>query len=269
MASRYKAHPRMSRLVDMVVALALSAMLLGCAVDARSLSLDPAGSAGSGSSGGRDGGAGGPGADPGDEPRAGATGGSGPPQPVELPVCIYEGEAIDPECATLAENAGFAKDIQAWESESGARGAWSEDDAMSSTDSGAIELHNFMQGVARGVASNGARQCISATPSQVYDVAADAFIPEGQGKGLDGEIFVSEVAVSVLFFSSPDCQGGSIGNFNSKSEKNPGKWLHLEGAGRAPEAAQSMAVRLTTVMPFRQLKFEALFDNVFVREREP
>jgi hypothetical protein len=144
---------------------------------------------------------------------------------------------------------------------------WSEDDAMSSADSGSIEVHNFMQGMADGVASNGARQCIGAEPGKVYDIASDAFIPDGQGPGLKGEFFVSEVAISVIFFASEDCTGGSVGNFNSPSKREIGKWLHLQGSGRAPDDARSMAVRLTTIMPFKQLKFEALFDNVFVRER--
>jgi hypothetical protein len=98
-----------------------------------------------------------------------------------------------------------------------------------------------------------------------YDLAADIFIPSGQGMGFQGD-YTSVAALSVFFYPDAACALQTEGNFTSDAVQDNNEWLHVEGSTTAPKDAQAMAVRLATLKPFRQYTFEAHFDNVFVRE---
>jgi hypothetical protein len=242
------------------VALLLSA----CSIDSRSLSMDPSGAAASAGSAGNGPGSGGS--------------SSTPPLEVELPVCVYD-EPVTADCKTLVSNAGFAEDTSGWLPEDGISATWDEMNASATGGSGSITVLNLRHGKSAGYATGASLQCVPVTPGKYYDLAADVFIAEGQGLGLaedsacsippcskDG--YEGEAHLSVYFSDSADCSPPTTGNIFSEAVSETGKWIHVEATGRAPERVRSMEVRLDTLKPFREYFFSALYDNVFVRERE-
>jgi hypothetical protein len=242
--------------------LAWVALLSGCSLDSRTLTLDPSATAGSGPTGGS-------------MPSSG--GSSSTPMNVELPVCVYD-ESVPPDCATLVTNAGFAEDIAGWAPEDGINATWDPKNASNAGGSGSLTLLNLRHGVSGGFASGATVQCLPVTQGKYYDLSADVFIDEGQGLGLDDddacalppcsrEGYEGLATLGVYFSDATDCSPPTTGNIFSPSVGETGRWLHLEATGRAPEQAQSMAVRLDTLKPFRQYFFTVLYDNVFVRER--
>jgi len=196
-----------------------------------------------------------------------------PPAP-ELPVCDY-GSEVSPGCETLVKNPGFETAIVPWKAEDGLLSDWAKDDAAASAQSGSIRVINFLHGEAEGVAPGAAVQCVAATAGHTYDVAGDVFIRDGQGDGLKageahsmmGPPYKGSAGFSIFFFANARCEPQSIGNADSPLTDEVGKWVHATGSGKAPEQTKSLAIRLNTLMPFREFKFEALFDNILVRER--
>ncbi len=238
------------------VALVAIAWLLGCSVDDRTLSVghtsDVSASGGSGGS-----------------PASGLpTGGQGDvtPEPVELPICVYDG-SVEPECDTLVANAGFVSDTTAWSAEDGSYGNWDKANASGAPTTGSITVLNMLHGKADGVAPGAARQCLPAVANAFYDFAADVLIPADQGEGIHGEMYVGEARLSAFFSAETDCSGPTISNFDSVGTAEVGTWMHVAGSGRAPKAARSVIVRLNTLKAMRQFAFQAHFDNVFVRAR--
>jgi hypothetical protein len=192
---------------------------------------------------------------------------------VVVPVCVYDGQ-VSAECATLVSNPGFEQDIAPWKAEDGLLGAWSKNDAQASDHSGSIRIVNLLHGTTDGVAPGAGVQCIPAKAGRIYDMAGDVFITDGQGdglkqgdRGMTGAPYTGKAGFSMFFFARPDCKENSIGNADSPLTDQVGAWAHIEGVGTAPEQTQSLAVRLNTLKPFREFKFEALFDNIFVRQR--
>jgi hypothetical protein len=238
-------------------------LTLGCSVDERTLSLGAGSTTGTGASPGAAGAA--------LDPLQGMD--EMPPAP-ELPICVYSSE-VSPGCETLVKNPGFEKAIVPWKAEDGLLSAWATDDATASDHSGSIRVLNFLHGEAEGVAPGAAVQCIPAVAGRAYDVAGDLFIPDGQGDGLkkgeghseNAPPYVGNAGFSVFFFRLPGCKEESIGNADSPLTDQVGTWVHATGTGIAPEQAKSLAIRLNTLMPFREFKFEARFDNILVRER--
>ncbi|HWZ87348.1 MAG TPA: hypothetical protein VNW92_00825 [Polyangiaceae bacterium] len=144
--------------------------------------------------------------------------------------------------------------------------SWVADDAAGNRRSGALSVTNALSGEADGIASRGAAQCLPTTAGQAYGLAADVFIPEGQGDGLDGGSYTATAGVSVIFFTTAACDGYTLSNATSTVIDQAGHWQHGEGHATAPEGAQSMLVRLVTFKNFREYTFEARFDNVLVKE---
>jgi hypothetical protein len=249
------------RLAQLAVGACL--LSLGCSVDERTLSSEAASTAGTGAS---------PGA-AGDAPGF-MQGGDEMPPPPELPVCDYASE-VSAGCETLIKNPGFEKAIMPWKAEGGSLSDWAKDDAAASDQSGSIRVINLLHGETDGVAPGAAAQCVAATAGRTYDIAGDVFIRDGQGDGLKKGEGGSDLAppyqgragFSIFFFSSEGCQEQSIGNADSPLTDEVGKWAHTTGSGTAPEKTKSLAIRLNTLMPFREFIFEALFDNILVRER--
>ena len=240
---------------------ALSSLLVlcvGCAVDDRTLSASGAVS-GSGSSAGEPGGAGSPG-------DSGGAAGEAP-----LPHCLYSGTRVEQGCETLVENAGFTLNVASWAAENiGISESWAGADANADETSGSLVVKNDNfkkdEEAKGGSAPGGSRQCVPATAGRTYDLAADVFIPDGQGAGFEGD-YVSSASLSVFFYPAAGCTAQTITSFSSEAVQSAGEWLHVEGSTKAPKETQAMAVRLATLKPFRQMTFEARFDNVFVRER--
>jgi hypothetical protein len=236
------------------LALASALVLAACSVDERVLTQ-------SGANGG------GAGAATGSSFAAGASdGGEGGVEIAPLPICTY-GASVMEGCETLVENPGFASDASGWDAEMPSiTMAWNAADASSDSHSGSLAVMNALSGAADGIADRGASQCLLTAPGRAYGFAADIYIPEGQGDGIDGGTFDASAAVSVIFYASADCTGFSEKrSFSSDASNQAGSWSHREGRAVAPAGAQSMLVRLVTLKNFREYTFEARFDNVLVR----
>lgn len=234
----------------------VSCLVGGCALDTRTLEA----AAGSGNSAGSAG-------------NSSISGGnSKPPEPIELPVCAYgAGASVPAGCETIAENAGFTKDVEGWNPEAySIKIGWEVSDAAAEPDSGSIAVTNTMFGTVDGLAPGAGTQCIPVTPGAVYDMAGDLYIPDGQGEGMPGGgPYVGEAGLSILFWPNADCSDiePTQGNFQTDLISRVGTWVHVEGAAVAPDAAKAMSLRVLTVKPFKQFKFQALFDNVLLRQR--
>ena len=239
-------------------AIGVCTLLLGCGVDDRTL-IEGGSSAGTSSSASG-------GTSAGGAPSSSSGTGSSGAAPVDIPVCVYDTD-VSPECTTLVDNAGFGSDTVPWKPQDGMLGAWEKTDAASSDRSGSIRVVNLLHGEADGYAPGAAVQCIPAEAGRTYDLAADVFITDGQGVGLEGGPYTGKAGLGVFFFSTADCTENSIGNADAPLTEEVGNWIHGATSVVAPEQTQSIAVRLNTLMHFRQFKFEALFDNVLVRER--
>jgi hypothetical protein len=239
------------------VAIGASSLLIGCSIDDRTLTTAPPPHLGAGGKTSSDGGS--------PSYSAGSAGTS--PQDHDIPVCVYDGDEQDDDCNSLVDNAGFATGTTPWEPSPGALRNWAELDATDLDGSGSIRVLNFLHGTTEGVAPGAAEQCVSTDANATYDLAGDVYIPEGQGAGLYEKTYTGQAGLGLFFFESPDCTGNSIGNFDSELVSDVGSWLHLEASTKAPPLTRSMFVRLNTLMPFREYKFEAHFDNVLVRQR--
>jgi len=160
--------------------------------------------------------------------------------------------------------------VAGWTAEDvGLSEGWLNVDANGDRGSGSLVVTNLNfksdDSAKGGTAGGGARQCISVISGMTYDLAADIFIPSGQGMGFQGD-YTSVAALSVFFYPDAACALQTEGNFTSDAVQDNNEWVHVEGSTTAPKDAQAMAVRLATLKPFRQYTFEAHFDNVFVRE---
>jgi hypothetical protein len=226
-----------------------------CNIDNRTLELAEAGEGGdgSGSNGGKAG-----------------SGSYQPPAMLDLPECDYSKDQVPPDCETIVDNAGFASGIEGWLAEPLAIEVnWEAGDAEGSDQSGSISVINRMHGLSNGVAPGGGMQCVPARPGEVFDIAGDVFIPEGQGEGVTGGPYSGQAGFSILFWPTDDCSDKepSIANFQTPLVQNVGLWSRVEGSTVAPEKTGSMSVRVLTVKPFKQFSFKAQFDNVFVQKR--
>jgi hypothetical protein len=240
--------------------LACGMSLAACALDVRTLSSGEGGSSGVGAEGGT--------------MSFGNRSGSGSAPPVDVPVCSYP--TADPGCSSIIDNAGFLDGIEPWRAEPLAIAArWSQDDANGARDSGSITVVNTMHGSNVGIAPGAAMQCLPAAPGEVFGMAADIFIPEGQGDGLEatdklpGPPFLSQAGLGLLFWPTADCSATAAtqGSFQTNLVEEAGVWHHVEGSAVAPLTAGSVSVRTLTVKPFRQFAFEARFDNVLLQRK--
>lgn len=238
-----------------VCALSLSAVI-SCALDDRTLAqrASIAGAAGGAGSGQPSGAAG-----------NGGSAGQAAPLPPLPDDCDYS-SGVPTGCDTAIANPGFNADTTPWSAEAGpVTLSWYRDDALQEPSSGSLSIVNALTGEATGPASMAAAQCLNTSPGQIYGLAADVFIPNGQGDGLDGGPYVATAGLSMIFKDGPDCMGFTVGNATSELADEPGVWSHREGKAVAPQGAVSVAVRLVTFKSFRQYRFEARFDNVLVK----
>ena len=232
-----------------LISVALVAMAASCAVDDRQLSA--LSSASASSSGGMN--------------ELGGSAGDDGGGPAPLPTCDF-GAGVPDGCDTLVENPGFEHDSAGWKAEdSTVAMSWNKDDAAKNAHSGSLSVVNTLYGVADGIASRGAAQCLPALAGQGYGFALDVFIPKGQGEGLDGGSYRASAGLSVIFYTSKHCDQFTLGSATSELLQDEGEWAHREGHALAPKGAESMAVRLTTLKNFQEYSFEARFDNVLMR----
>lgn len=243
-----------------VSTLLLASSLTACTLDVRTLSSGEGGSTGDGGTAGTQ--------------SFGNRSGSGSAPAVDVPVCSYP--TAEPGCDSMIDNAGFVDSIDPWRAEPLAiKARWSKDDANGSEDSGSLIVINTMHGSNLGIAPGAAMHCLPASPGEVFGMAADIFIPEGQGDGLEatkelpGPPFLSQAGLGLLFWPTPDCSATAAtqGSFQTKLVEEAGVWHHVEGSAIAPVTAGSVSVRTLTVKPFRQFAFEARFDNVLLQRK--
>jgi hypothetical protein len=200
------------------------------------------------------------------------TGDSGAAGEAPLPLCRYSGSTVDAGCETLVTNPGFSSNLAGWVAEDvGVLESWQEEDADKAPDSGSLAVINSNysdEPAARsGTAGGGARQCIALIRGSQVDLAADVFIPKGQGAGFMGNTYAAVATLSLFFYTATGCQGQNASNFTSEPVQSQDEWVHVQASAQPPRGARSMAVRLATLKPFPQFSFQAQFDNVFVTER--
>ncbi len=236
--------------------LALLAALSGCGVDDRELALVTSpygGSAGTSGSGGSSNGGAGAGAQP---------NGSDAPPP---PVCNYAPSGADEGCESLVTNPGFSKlvGVLGWPGATPLiQTQWAESDATGIVGSGAMAVANTHYGDEEGETINGALQCIPAEAGAVYDALADVLIPKQEAEGRAG--------INVLYYKSTDCNASLVGtdmSFTTDLVEVVGAWQPVGGRFIVPSGMRSMEVTLVAAKPFRQRKFTAVFDNVYVQKK--
>ena len=257
---------RLFRVQGFTRVLLLAGLTSACTLDHRTLQLarggnDGAATAGSPSSGG--------GQAP-VSPQGGdvADGGSDTTN-VPFPVCDYS-RRVSKECLTLVKNAGFATDTADWDTDGGVYGNWQPEDANKAVNSGSIAVVNTLSGMDEGTAPGAARQCLAAHPGNNYDLASDILVAPDQGAGeAPGAPYEGAAVLGAFFFDAEDCQGTSVGYMSAEQVTKAGEWVHVTTTGTAPELTRAISVRLGTLKPIREYLFQATFDNVFVREREP
>jgi hypothetical protein len=243
---------RHSAFVGLAAASALAGLVVACSVDERTLLPGTSTAGTNGDSGGG-------------SAILDAGSGDADASLTPLPVCNYSG-AVVPGCESLVSNPGFATDTAGWDAEiPSTTMSWNAMDEASDKDSGSLAVVNALSGSADGTADRGAAQCLPTTAGQAYGFAADVFVPEGQGAGIDGGTFDATAGVSVIFYPMAGCTGYSLSSAISDVSSQSGVWAHHEGHATAPREAQSMLVRLDTLKNFQQIQFEADFDNVLVK----
>jgi hypothetical protein len=187
-----------------------------------------------------------------------------------LPVCSYSRDATAPGCDTIVSNAGFSKDARGWQAEPLAiTVGWQQADADGSPDSGSISVLNSMHGTVDGIAPGAGMQCLAASAGEIFDMAGDIYVPDGQGDGLPGGPYVGKAGLSILFWPTENCADNLPSKGNSQTElvQEVGAWTHVQGSAIAPDGTLSMSVRVLTVKPFKEFNFNALFDNVLLQRR--
>lgn len=231
----------------------LGATAQGCALDDRTL--QPVSGSGAGA----------------DSGNGGAPVGLEEPPAVELPVCTYARNQVEPGCETMVSNAGFETNIDGWLAEPLAiTVGWDRSDATGDEASGSIAVVNSMHGRNDGFAPGGGRQCLPAEPGTVYDMAGDVFIPDGQGAGFGEGPFIGRAGLSILFWPNADCSNKDRSlnpSYQTNLVEGVEAWTRVSGSAVAPDGAASMSMRVLTIKPFYEYSFKALFDNVLLRKR--
>lgn len=158
---------------------------------------------------------------------------------------------------TVALNSRFMSDAAGWEPEPTLHQAWDQRDASNIQGSGALLVRNTNTAQGDKDMLAGSRQCLPAIGQEHYSVAANTFIPRGQGRGSAG--------IAVWFFSADNCVD-TRGAVTVQLVSATDQWLATHGTVQAPAGTRSMHIRLVTQKPFEQPSMEALFDDVLVRQ---
>jgi hypothetical protein len=215
----------------------------------------PSGGTG-GNSGGRGGaGSGGTGPDPGGE---GGAAGIGPDLGAGGCGDMDQNDVQDCD-ETLVDNWRFDSDVVGWRAETTVTQQWDARNARNNQQSGAVAVTNSTVAQAAGVIEGGSEQCRPALGNVKYRVAARTLIPGGQGEG--------SARLSVWFYGADDCADYLLESAGPPAATGTDAWLLLQGLHKAPPATRSMRVRLVVAKPFSQMSFNALFDDILVREQ--
>jgi hypothetical protein len=180
------------------------------------------------------------------------------------PACVYQGDEVEPGCETLVSNPGFDSTAEGWPGQiPSVLVGWSKRDAADAESSGSLTVDSTLFSEdADGVVILGAVQCVPVLGGSVYDVRADAFIPEQEAEGAAG--------LTMLFYKNTDCNAGVAGtdlSFTTPLVTAVGKWSEVSGRFIAPDDVGSMQVELVVGKHFAPRSFKALFDNVLVQAK--
>lgn len=160
---------------------------------------------------------------------------------------------------TLVDNWRFDSDLAGWRAESTVTQQWDARNARKNQESGAVAVTNSTVAQAAGVIEGGSEQCRPALGNVKYRVAARTLIPGGQGEG--------SARLSVWFYGADGCADYLLESVGPPAATGTDAWLLLQGLHKAPPATRSMRVRLVVAKPFSQTSFNALFDDILVREQ--
>jgi hypothetical protein len=180
--------------------------------------------------------------------------------PVEVGCGDLDEDGVQDCEQTIALNANFGADVADWEAEPTLIQSWAQESARSNQPPGALRVRNQNVATGNGTMQAGSRQCVTAIGGKEYSLAVNTLIPAGQGSGSAG--------IVVWFFGSDNCAANFIGRVPLQLLSATGAWQVARGKVQAPSATRSMYVRLVTEKPFAQASFEALFDDVLVREQQ-
>lgn len=160
---------------------------------------------------------------------------------------------------TLVQNWRFDRDLNGWRAETTVTQQWDARNARQNQQSGAVVVTNSTVAQAAGFIEGGSEQCRPALGNVTYRVAARTLIPGGQGEG--------NARLSVWFYGADDCADYLLESVGPPAATGTDAWLLLQGLHKAPPATRSMRVRLVVAKPFSQPSFNALFDDILVREQ--
>jgi hypothetical protein len=163
---------------------------------------------------------------------------------------------------TAVMNPGFDTGIASWIGETpfDLPLTWNmKGDLNGKKTSGALVVTSNIVADAAGWTIQGAFQCVPVTGAAVYDLAAQLSMPTDPSSA-GGAI------LGFFFYPTADCTGppNASALSNGATAQNMCEVLTLSEA--APASAQSVAVRLAVVKPFRQASQAVTFDNVLFRK---
>ena len=160
---------------------------------------------------------------------------------------------------TLLKNSRFDENTSGWEPETYLHQNWDPRDGRGDGDSGALLVSNTnaIDSGAVGLTMVGSRQCLDVLRLRTYKIAAQLFIPSGQGDGHAG--------VNVFLYADPGCTGTFLHAYTPGFVSVADTWHVVTGEIETSPGTRSMLVRLVVSKPFALPEFEALFDNVLVR----
>lgn len=157
---------------------------------------------------------------------------------------------------TLAQNATFDANADAWQADPSVATGWENADAHDNEDSGALALENQNEDDRDGGTILGVRQCLEATAGVFYRVAVEVSVPETAPATQGG--------FQLIVYDEPACAGSIVTSVSSNLVRGSG-WNATELTYPAPAETQSIALRLISAKPYREPPVEILFDNVLVR----
>jgi hypothetical protein len=165
------------------------------------------------------------------------------------------------DCAqTLVDNWRFDSGATSWKADAGAVQQWDARNARpDQASSGSLLVRSTRVAQGEGFVQGGSGQCLPALGGAAFLMAARAFIPQGQGEG--------SAALSIWFYGADDCADYLLSSATLQTVAGTDDWTTLSGKTTTPPATRSIYVRLVVNKPFSQPSFEALFDDVLLREQ--
>jgi hypothetical protein len=166
------------------------------------------------------------------------------------------------EAQNLVTNGGFDQDFAGWTPGLGAMDSsvaldWREEDALSSSLSGSLEVTKSGLGEEAG----GAAQCIPVTDGEEFVVGGRIYLPSGQAARVNAGIILSwaEGDDCTFVIQEPVQRGVFV-------EDEQDRWVAVELRRSRPDQARSALVLLSAFLPGGAGSATARFDDVFLQQ---